>query len=122
MEKRGFPRLAKCLPLEFSCPLPDSGEIWSGKGVTQDVSRGGIFFKCDSPQLDLGWRIDLTIIEIIHQPIGYKTLKLKLEGQVARLEAPMGTSPHHGVAVQFLVPMSVNRLVGRGYSKAERLA
>lgn len=122
MEKRRFPRIAKCLPMEYSCRLPDSGDICSGKGGTQDVSRGGIYFKCDQPQLDFGWRIDLTIIEIIHQPIGYKTLKLKLEGQVARIEAPGGTATHHGVAVQFLVPMSVNRLVGQGYYKAERLA
>ncbi len=40
MEKRRFPRLAKCLPLECSWRLPDSGEICSGKGFSQDISLG----------------------------------------------------------------------------------
>ena len=94
MEKRRFPRLAKCLPLEYSYRLPRSEEICSGKGFSQDLSLGGIYFKWEASRLDCGLRIDLTITEIIHQPI-------------VRLEPPQDQALSYGVAVQFLRPMDL---------------
>lgn len=108
MENRRFPRLAKCLPLEYSCRLPDSGEVCSGKGFSQDISLGGIYFKCEKTRLDCGLLINLIITEIIHQPIGYETLKFNVEGRVVRREPPRDQTPGYGVAVQFLRPMDLS--------------
>ena len=116
MERRRFPRLAQSLPLEYSCRLPGSEEICSGKGFSQNTSLGGIYFKCEESQLDCGWRIDLTIIEIIQLAIGYETLKFKLAGRVVRLEPPQDQAPGYGVAVQFLRPMDLFGSVGRAFS------
>ena len=113
MEKRRFPRLAQCLPLEYSYRLPGSEEIHSGKGFSQNTSLGGIYFKCEEAQLDCGLRIDLSIVEITHQAIGYETLKFMLAGRVVRLEPPQDQASGYGVAVQFLRPMD---LFGRAFS------
>ena len=116
MERRRFPRLAQSLPLEYSYRLPGSEEICSGKGFSQNTSLGGIYFKCEDSQLDCGWRIDLTIIEIIQLAIGYETRKFKLAGRVVRLEPPQDQAPGYGVAVQFLRPMDLFGSVGRAFS------
>jgi Tfp pilus assembly protein PilZ len=108
MEKRRFARLPKCLPLEYCYSLPGSGEIYSGKGISQNLSLGGIYLKCDPPHPPLGQLIDLTVTEIIHQPIGYITHKFKAAGRVVRLEPAQDDSPHLGVAVQFLTPTNLS--------------
>ena len=108
MEKRLFARLPKCLPLEYCCCLPGSREIVSGKGFGLNISLGGIYFKCDYPQPSLGQLIDLTLTEIIHQPIGYITHKFKVTARVVRLEPGQDDSSHLGVAVQFLTPTDLS--------------
>lgn len=113
MEKRRFSRLPKCWPLEYSCRLPGSGEICSGNGLSQNISLGGLFLKCENPQPVPGQLIDLTITDIIHQPIGYIKRKFHMSGKVVRVEPTQGTSAHVGVAVQFLVPMDLTGLLGQ---------
>ena len=108
MEKRRFPRIPKCLPLEYCFCLPGSGEICAGKGFSQNIGLGGIFLKCDPPHPPLGQRVDLTVTEIIHQPIGYITHKFKVAGQVVRLEPAQDDSACLGVAVQFLTPTDLS--------------
>lgn len=107
MERRRFPRLTQCLPLDYSCRVPGSGEIRAGKGFSQNTSQGGIYFKCEEAQLDCGWRINLSIVEITHQAVGYGTLKFMLVGRVVRLEPPRDQASGYGVAVQFLKPMDL---------------
>ena len=108
MERRRFARLPKCLPLEYCYCLPGSGETYSGKGFSQNISLGGIYLKCDHPQPPLGQLIDLTVTEIIHQPIGYITHKFKVAGRVVRLEPAQDDSSHPGVAVEFLTPTDLS--------------
>ena len=108
MERRLFARLPKCLPLEYCYCLPGSRVICSGKGFGQNISLGGIYLKCAPPQPSLGQLIDLTLTEIIHQPIGYITHKFKVTGRVVRQESAQDDSSHLGVAVQFLTPTDLS--------------
>jgi hypothetical protein len=115
MERRRFPRLAQSLPLEYSCRLPSTEEICSGKGFSRNTSQGGIYFRCEEAQLDCGLPIDLTITEIIQQAIGYENLKFELAGRVVRLEPLQDQASGYGVAVQFLRPMDLFGSVGRAF-------
>jgi hypothetical protein len=115
MERRRFPRLAQSMPLEYSYRLAGSEEIRSGKGFSQNTCLGGIYFKCEESQLDCGVQIDLSITEIMHQAIGYVTLKSKLAGRVVRLEPPQDQASGYGVAVQFLRPMDLFGSQGQAF-------
>jgi hypothetical protein len=109
MEKRIYPRLQVDLPGEYLIQLPDSGESFAGRGVLENISQGGMFFKCRRPlPLDNGDIGKFTILTA--QVMRYTRYSSRLEamGRIVRIETPKENScDFSGIAVQFLSNLNV---------------
>lgn len=111
MERRRYGRLVVPLSVEYHAQLPETGEVHRGQCITRDISLGGVYFFCDSPQpIRPGLTLDLTIAA----PLPYldldDTSHLKARGEVLRLDPPGPDHPQWGVAVAFLNNLTFSSL------------
>jgi hypothetical protein len=109
MEKRKYPRLRVDLPAEYLIQLPDSGESFAGRGVLENISQGGMLFKCPPPlPLDNGDIGKFTINTAPVMRYTRYTSRLEASGRVVRIETPKeNTRDFFGIAVQFLSNLNV---------------
>lgn len=121
MEKRQHPRLYKCLPMEYQVGQPDAAEVREGQGVVKDISLGGIYFKCKDPlPFATGQTLEFTIntTPVPRKPGPSERSTFKGKGQVVRIEPPEKNSPYFGVAVQFLQPIDLAKVVQKSSSRS----
>jgi len=118
MEKRKHHRTPKLLPLKFkpgeSHPEEECPEC---PGFLKDISLGGIFFKCkEPPTFAPGHIIDFNIDTANDTSLIEKTNHFFFQGRgkVIRIDPPGPNSSFYGVAVEFLTPLDMSRLVRGG--------
>ena len=105
MEKRRFPRMVTKLPMRYEIHFQDSKESATGQGILENISQGGMYFKCRPPlRLADGDRGDFIINTT---PAARYTSRVKALGKVVRIEPPEKNAADFGIAVQFLANLSI---------------
>jgi c-di-GMP-binding flagellar brake protein YcgR len=108
MERRRFPRIVTKLRMRYAVHLQDSEESATGQGILENISQGGMYFRCGPPRrLAAGDRGDFIINTTA---VARYTSRVKALGQVVRIEAPQKNAADCGIAVQFLANLSIELL------------
>ncbi|MFP3867271.1 MAG: PilZ domain-containing protein [Desulfobacteraceae bacterium] len=102
-EKRRHQRLNVALPVVYKITNRESNNQKEYKGVTKNISMGGIYFVCLVYQeLDVNQKVNITI-ELPRQAFDLPgTTTLKTKGQVLRIEEIPQRPYVYGVALRFL--------------------
>lgn len=103
MERRLFPRVYKCLPVEYQAHLQDTDGSASYPAVMKNISMSGLFFMSRTKPLLKTDDIADFIFKFPHtHPNPLIPKEIRAKGIVQRIEQPNAGSPHFGVAVKFL--------------------
>jgi c-di-GMP-binding flagellar brake protein YcgR len=108
MEKRRFPRMVTKLRMRYEIHWQDSEESTTGQGILENISQGGMYFRCGPPRrLAAGDRGDFIINTT---QVARYTSRVKARGQVVRIEPPEKNAAACGIAVQFLGNINIELL------------
>lgn len=106
MEMRRYQRLNVSLAVKYQAGLRESEKSWSGEGLLQNISLGGIYFTCEaSLLLEPGQVHNFSIAASTPGDKLRLASRLAARGVVMRVEPPAAGSSACGVAVKFLTPL-----------------
>lgn len=110
-EKRRHHRLTVALPMLYQRVNRDNNPDQRLKGITQNISMGGLYFIClDWEDLDLNQVLDIAI-EMPHQGFDVAGAgQLRTRAQILRIEDLPRRSHARGIALQFLEDLRFTNL------------
>ena len=113
MERRKSPRLGLTLNISFS--PAGQRERFTGSGMTENVSAGGLYFRTsDWRQVREGETLDLTVTGLSHYDHGPLFRTLRGQATVLRLdtpESPEDLRARPGIAVRFGEPLQMESVL-----------
>ncbi len=103
MERRKHNRIRTSIPVKIHVKMPESEVSWNTLGFLDNVSYGGVYFRCtDTLPLEQGQIRDFTITPTIDHPDFPGTPLITGMGRVVRIDPPQTDLHGIGVALELI--------------------